>query len=187
MTDDPAGAAPRRALVRKLWPHERAAYLAHLRRLDPATRICRFGRPIDDRALEAHAAAHFNIDALVYGALVRGEVRAAGELHGAWLKPGVPAEAALSVEPAWRRQGLGAAILDLLLTAARNRGRDAVMLVCLPENIAMRRLAERRCGDSFTRLDPETGRVTLSLRTPVTLWSEFSRDAADMLKALSER
>lgn len=168
--------------IRKLWPHERRAYLAHLLRLDPESRRLRFGAPITDHSVRSYAEATFGVEGPTFGLVLDGKVRAAGELRGSFEWPRIAAEAAFSVEPPWRRQGVGAALFAVILEAARNRGFREIVLTCLPENAAMRALVRRHGGRIACETCETSGRVRLETATPSSLLGEIAGDARAMLR-----
>jgi RimJ/RimL family protein N-acetyltransferase len=170
-------------MIRRLWLHEREAFIAHLCRLDPASRLSRFGVVMDDAALKAYATRTFGIGSLVYACVIDGVVRGAAELHGLFDLPRDHAEAAFSIEEPWRGRGLGGALLDCLLSAARNRGFRGLEIVCAPDNFAMLALA-RKGGLTIERCaDLARGRVRISGPSPASIASEAMRNGLAMLAA----
>ena len=57
--------------------------------------------------------------------------------------PGEPAEAAFVVSPDAQHHGIGTALLDVIVLAARNRNHPVIRVMCLRTNEAMRRLARK--------------------------------------------
>jgi GNAT superfamily N-acetyltransferase len=117
-----AGAADR---IRRLWPSDAAAYRDHLLRLDSDARYSRFGTVMVDAIVAEHAHACFGAETLIFGDFAEGEIRGAAELHILGAAAGIYGrygEAAFSVEKRWRRSGLGSALVERLILAARNRG-----------------------------------------------------------------
>jgi GNAT superfamily N-acetyltransferase len=78
-------------------------------------------------------------------------------LHGA--APGEPAEAAFVVSPAVRHHGIGAALLDLIVLAARNRNHPVIRVTCLPTNVAMHRLAQKADARLVLSYDEAVGEI----------------------------
>ncbi len=175
---------PAKPAIRKLWPHERGAYIDHLLRLDGPSRRLRFGAPLADSALIDYARASFGVEGPTYGLVVDGKVRAAGELRGAFDWPRRTAEGAFSVEEGWRRRGIGGDLFNAILEAARNRGFKELMLVCLPENAAMRAIVRRHGGAIAFDESEVTGRVRLKTATPASLLNEAARDAGALLRGV---
>lgn len=181
---DPHAVIVPHSTMRKLWPHERGLYLAHLKRLDSQSRFERFGMFMDDAALQRYAQKSFCIGGIVHAYLEAGHVRAAGELQGLLPLPIENAEAAFSVEPAWRRRGIGGRLFDAIVLSARNRKIPTLEIVCHPDNRAMMVLA-RHHGMILEHDGGEVhGRATLDLRSPASLMSETLEDAAGAVNAL---
>ncbi len=117
----------------------------HLRRLDADSRFERFGMTKSDHAVSEYAARCFANGDPIFGFFVDGVLRAAGELHGRGQKSvEEAAEAAFSVERQWRGQGVGAALLDSIVEAARDIGARTLDLTCLPHNRPMQRLVQKQ-------------------------------------------
>ena len=110
-------------LIRRLWPSDTAGFRDHLLRLDVDSRHSRFGGAVSDDFLVGYADRCFGIDDVIYGYLVDGVVRGAGELRGVGhnlpLGFGGSAEAAFSVEMDWRRRGVGSELMARIVRAAR--------------------------------------------------------------------
>jgi GNAT superfamily N-acetyltransferase len=172
----------RRWRVRKLWPHERGAYLDHLLRLDHESRALRFGAPLCDAALTQHAARHFAVDSVMYGLVLDGQLRAVGELHGTCDIPRRGGEAAFSVETALRRRGIGAALFAAVSDAARNRRFRMLSIVRQSRSPAMRAIVRRHLGeiDSVQDGDGDDSVDCLQLlpATPATVMGELQRELA---------
>jgi GNAT superfamily N-acetyltransferase len=132
-------------VVRRLLPADLAGFRDHLLRLDPDSRQDRFGMAVSDDFLRNYAERCFGIDDVIYGFVVEGIVRGAGELRGIGynlpLGFGGSAEAAFSVETGWRRQGVGAELMSRIVRAARNRRAETLYMSCLVNNRAMLQLA----------------------------------------------
>jgi RimJ/RimL family protein N-acetyltransferase len=119
----------------------------HLLRLDPESRYNRFGLAVSDAYLERYAAQDFDGDDLVFAYCVDGRAVAVGELRG-FDRSGVMAEAAFSVERAWRGAGVGSALLERIVETACDLGVEGIFLTCLPQNRAMQKIVQkfaRRC------------------------------------------
>ncbi|WP_306223050.1 GNAT family N-acetyltransferase [Bosea beijingensis] len=168
-------------VIRRLWPTERDLFREHLLRLDPVTRHQRFGTVVNDAFLENYARTTFGVGGLVYGYVVDGAVRGAAELRGLDDIIALTGEAAFSVEAPWRRRGVGSQLFGRLITAARNRGVRTLYLTCLPENMAMRRLAAKFEADLVGGYADVEGVIATGAPTPFTILDE----ALDNAKGLA--
>jgi RimJ/RimL family protein N-acetyltransferase len=133
--------APRSAWVfRKLWPQHAGALAAHHLRLDPEQRSFRFGRAVADEWVARYAASTDWMRSLILGCWIAGELRGVAEiklLGRAWPRS---AEAALSVERRFEGRRLGTELFHRGLLLARNRGIGRLSMLCLPENLRIRRI-----------------------------------------------
>ncbi|MGY2048118.1 N-acetyltransferase family protein [Methylobacterium sp. JK268] len=130
--------------IRRLGMGDRAALAAHFGRLDPASRFNRFMGAVSEAGARAYGEAAPARAGLVYGAFVAGTLRGVAELRPTGPGGLAPeAEAAFSVEPGFRRRGLGTALGRRLCAAARQAGVGAMHLRALPTNAALLALARR--------------------------------------------
>lgn len=179
-----------RGEFRRLWPAERASFLAHLLRLDARTRRERFGTAVNDGFLENYVTTTFGVGGIVYAYIEEGEVRGAAELRGLDDIVAQTGEAAFSVEAPWRRRGIGSELFARLITASRNRGIGTLYMTCLPENVAMRRLAtkfEAHLDGGYADIE---GALAPGAPTPFTVLDEAldtARGFATMTLALQKR
>src|SRR5262245_43889309 len=67
--------------LHKLWIGDGKALRAHLKRLDPEARRLRFGGLTADQFIDAYVDTAFRLDAMIFGILIDGEVRASAELR----------------------------------------------------------------------------------------------------------
>jgi GNAT superfamily N-acetyltransferase len=149
-------------IPRRLTPAERGALLAHLLALDTTDRRSRFGIAVSDEFVSDYAnAVDFDNDA-VFG-VFDADLALVGAAHLA-LVPDRP-EIGISVLPALRARGIGAALLARVRLYASNRGLRKLYLRCLRENTAMMHLARRENmhvttesgeTDAWVRLSPPT-------------------------------
>ncbi|SEG76097.1 GNAT family N-acetyltransferase [Bosea lathyri] len=167
-----AGIVTGQGEIRRLWPAERDLFKAHLLRLDAVTRRERFGTAVNDEFLENYAVTTFGVGGLVYAYIEAGEVRGAAELRGLEDIVAQTGEAAFSVEKAWRRRGLGETLFSRLIMAARNRGIGTLYMTCLPENVAMRRLARKFEADLVGGYADVEGVIATGGPTPFTVLDE---------------
>jgi len=128
--------------VQRLKPGHRPEILRHLLRLPAHDRRLRFGRAIQDAAVESYVVQlDFERDR-VFGILSPG-LELLGVAHLA-LDPGHQlAELGLSVDPGCRGMGYGFALLQRGVLHAANLGFDALFMVCLAENGIMMHLARK--------------------------------------------
>lgn len=156
--------------IRMLTPFEIDKYRDHLLRLGPEDRRLRFGGFTDTTRVvefadgiklrDTRVLAHLDPDL---------EVVAAVQIS---VLPGGAVELAFTVDPAYRRSGIGTALMDRALLWARNRGLSHVHVHCLAENIAMRRLV-RGAGMGMTTEAGETQAIMeLPRATPLSLVAE---------------
>lgn len=170
--------------IRKLWPSDRDALKAHFNRLDPETLRLRFGGMPAPDFIESYIATLYQLGTTVFGAFIAGELHASAELRP--ILPARPreAEAAFAVEKPFQDKGLGSALMDRVLTAAQNRGIARLHMICLTENIRMRRLAGK-FGARIKLADGEvTGRLDPPYPTPVSLLDELFFEARGFATAV---
>ncbi len=179
--------------VRRLWPSDMEAYRDHLLRLDPRSRHERFGGGMSDDFLVHYAEHCFGQGDLLYGAYIDGELVGAAELRSnmaIWSEQApfgrhIHAEAAFSVEEALsparhRREALPA-------HPARgdsNHGVETIEIICLPDNIGMRMLAQKFKTHFTFEESNLTGRLRARRPTPFSLMREASGDVVDFGAAL---
>ena len=178
--------------IRRLWPSDMEAYRDHLVRLDPSSRHERFGGGMSDESLVHYAEHCFGQGDLLYGAFVDGHMCGAAELrssHAIWSEQApfgrhIHAEAAFSVENEYRRRGIGEKLFRRIQRAATNHGVETIEIICLPDNVAMRMLAQK-FKTHFTFEENElTGRLRARRPTPFSLMREASGDTLDFGAAL---
>ncbi len=178
--------------IRRLWPSDMEAFRDHLLRLDARSRHERFCGGISDDFLVHYAERCFGQGDLLYGGLIDGELVGAAELRSnsaIWSEQApfgrhIRAEAAFSVEQDYRRRGIGEKLFKRIQRAASNHGVETIEIICLPDNVGMRSLAQKfkMC---FTFEDCAlTGRLLALRPTPVSLMREAAGDSVDFGLAL---
>lgn len=169
----PLGAAS----VRRLRGDEHALYRDFMLGLGARTRHDRFCAGVDDGFIVRHAARVFGSGALVYGCFLDGTLRGVAELHLG--RDGQPSEAAFAVDPRFQSRGIGTALLEAVVLAARNRNAVRVRVTCLRTNLAMRRLAQKAEARLTLTLDEVEGEITAPRATPLSWAREFAAEVAD--------
>ena len=114
---------PEGGVIRKLWIGETAKYREHVLRLDPESRRNRFAGGVSDEFVRNYVDLTTALDAVVHGFFIGG-IDARRRRIAAARRAKFPhqAEAAISVEKPWQSHGVGSALLQRTLLAARNRG-----------------------------------------------------------------
>lgn len=173
--------------IRRLWPTDKDAFREHLLRLDARSRHERFGGGMSDEFLVHYAENCFGKGDLLYGAFVDGHMCGAAELRSdsaIWTEQApfnrhIHAEAAFSVETEYRRRGIGETLFKRVLRAATNHGVETIEIVCLPDNVGMRRLAQKFKTQFAFEESALTGKLTARRPTPLSLMREASTDIVD--------
>lgn len=142
-SNDNRPSAPAGRVFRKLWPPDAEALTTHLLRLDLEQRAFRFGRAVGDEWVARYAASTNWTRAVILGCWIAGELRAVGELKLLDGPRPPSAEAALSVERAFEGRGIGTELFHRGLVIARNRGITRVTMLCLPDNLRVRRIIRK--------------------------------------------
>jgi GNAT superfamily N-acetyltransferase len=168
--------------VRRLWFGETELYGQHLLGLDAESRRNRFGGSVSDEFIQRYAEASEFSGAIIHGFFVHGVLRGAAELRS--LSRAGEAEAALSIERAWQSRGVGTALLEHLLLAARNRQIQRLHILCLAENRRMQQLARK----FDAQLSIQSGSVVCEMKTPrptpMSVMHELVADGADLALAM---
>jgi len=173
--------------IRRLWPSDMEAYRDHLLRLDSRSRHERFGGGMSDDFLVHYAEHCFGQGDLLYGALFDGRLIGAAELRSntaIWSEQApfgrhINAEAAFSVEQGYRRRGIGEKLFKRIQRAASNHGVETIEIICLPDNIGMRSLAQKFKTHFTFEESALTGRLRARRPTPFSLMREAAGDAVD--------
>jgi GNAT superfamily N-acetyltransferase len=168
--------------VRKLWIGEAELYRQHLLRLDAESRRNRFGGAVSDEFIRRYAEPSALIDAIIYGLFVDGVLRGAAELR--LLEHAGDAEAALSIERAWQSRGVGTALLERVLLAARNRQIERLHMLCLAENRRMQRLARKFGAELSFQSGGVVGEMKARHPTPMSVMCELAADSTDLAAAI---
>lgn len=183
------------AEMRRLWSADMGAFRDHLLRLDPTSRHQRFGGGMSDDFLRHYAESCFGKGDLVFGAVLDGHVVGAAELRSnqaIWAEQApfqrhLHAEAAFSVETAYRRRGIGEQLFSRIVSAASNHGVETIDIVCMPDNVVMIRLAQKFKANFTFEENMYTGRLVARLPTAYSMLSEISHDMRDYTASLFDR
>jgi RimJ/RimL family protein N-acetyltransferase len=173
--------------IRRLWPPDMDGFRDHLLRLDPRSRHERFGGGMSDDFIVHYAEHCFGKGDLLYGAFVGGRLIGAAELRSSqaiWSEQApfgrhIHAEAAFSVEEAYRRRGIGEQLFKRIERAASNHGVETIEIVCLPDNVGMQRLAQKFKTVFNLEENSLAGRLTARRPTAFSLMREASGDMLD--------
>ena len=128
-------------VTRELTRLERPKLAAHFLALHAEDRRLRFGLPIPDAVVADYAERIDFANDAVFG-VFDDELVLAGAAHLARAED--HAELGVSVLPAHRGRGIGAALLERAHTHARNWGIGTLFMHCLTENAAMMHLARKQ-------------------------------------------
>jgi GNAT superfamily N-acetyltransferase len=161
--------------IRKLWIGELDKYRAHLLRLDPESRRNRFGGAVSDEFIENFVALTRGLEVVIHGFFAGGELRGVGELRP--LDEPHTAEAAFSIEKNWQSHGVGSALLERTLLAARNRGIQQMHMSCLAHNRRMQQLARKFDADLSFDFGSVVGEVEAPYPTPMSWLREVFADS----------
>lgn len=170
-------------LIRKLWGVETDAYRDHLLRLDAESRRSRFGGAIADEMIRTYAATAHGPDVIVHGFFVDGVLRGAADLRIIGPFYGREAEAAFSIEKAWQSHGVGSALLERSLLAARNRGIKLLHVCCLAENQRMQQLARKFEAELTFDFGTVIGKMENPHPTPLSVMRELVVDSHSLAAA----
>jgi GNAT superfamily N-acetyltransferase len=94
------------------------------------------------------------------------------------------AEAAFSIEKPWQSHGVGTALLERTLLAARNRGLRHLHMACLAENRRMQQLARKFDAELTFDFGSVVGEVEAPQPTPLSLMREIVADGHGFATAL---
>lgn len=167
--------------IRKLWVGESAAYRDHLLRLDNDSRRRRFGGAVSDEFVADYADKARGVGVVLHGFFVDGELRGCAELRMSDSPFSRDAEAAFSIEKNWQSHGVGSALLERTLLAARNRGVRTLYMHCMSENEKMQHLARKFEAD----LHFEFGSVVGDVEPPRSTLLSWTREMLEDSYALT--
>lgn len=175
------------AEIRRLWVSDLPAFRDHLLRLDDTSRHLRFGGGVSDSFLRQYAEHCFGKGDLVFGAFLDGGLHGAAELRSSraiWTEQApfnrhIHAEAAFSVEDAYRKRGVGEKLFGRIVEAARNHGVETIEIICMPENAPMLRLAAKFKTEFVFDSNQLTGKLTARRPTTMSMLREVVNDVAD--------
>lgn len=170
--------------IRKLWIGEFDSYRDHLLRLDADSRRSRFAGAISEDYIRAYAKDLNHLDAVVHGFFVDGVLRGAAELRPLGTRLAKEAEAAFSIEKPWQSHGVGSALLERTLLAARNRGIKFLHMACLGQNRRMQELARKFDADLKFDFGSVVAEVKTSRATPMSFLREFVTDGHGFANAV---
>ena len=166
------------SIIRNLSRADRDGLAAHLLALDAADRRLRFGTPLSDIGVRGYVAGiDFARDA-VFG-VIDCDLRIVGAAHVA--RGDGHAEVGLSVLPEFRRRGVGGALLERSAMHARGWYVRKLLMHCLAENVAMRRLAQRQRMRIVTESGESEAWLALAPPDPATVAGEFVADRVGLL------
>ena len=164
-------------LIRKLWGVETHAYRDHLLRLNAESRSNRFCGGIADDTVRSYAATALGSDVVLHGFFVDGVLRGAADLRIVRPLHRQEAEAAFSIEKPWQSHGVGSALLERSLLAARNRGIKHLQVCCLMDNQRMQQLARKFEAELSFDFGTVIGTMQNPHPTPLSVMQEMAVDS----------
>lgn len=170
--------------IRKLWIGEAERYRDHLLRLDPESRRSRFGGAVSSAFIRDYADIALGLDGIFHGFFVDGVLRGTAELRPIGPPLAREAEAAFSIEKPWQSHGVGSALLERTLLAARNRGIKFMHMACLADNTRMQQLARKFDAELTFDFGNVVGEVAAPRPTPLSLVREIVADQHAFATAL---
>ena len=157
-------------------------------RLDGDSRARRFGGGVSDARVIQYADTALTPGAIVYGFLIDGTLRGVAEMRRAGLPLATlvtpVAEVALSIETPWQSHGVGSALLERTLLAARNRGIKTLHMQCLADNRRMQQLAAKFNADLTFETGSVIGEVDPRRPNPLSLLREWVEDSQSLTRAM---
>ena len=171
-------------VIRKLWIADADQYREHLLRLDDESRRNRFGGAIADDVVIAYADSSLRAGAVLHGFVVDGILRGVAELRPLGGPLSRQAEAAFSIEKPWQSHGVGSALLERTLLAARNRGIKLVHMACLADNTRMQELARKFEAELSFDFGGVVGEVEAPHPTPLSIFRELVADGHSFATAV---
>ena len=116
--------------------------------------------------------------------IIDGIMRGAAELRPLGPAFGREAEAAFSIEAHWQSHGVGSALLDRTLLAARNRGIKRLHMACLADNRRMQELARKFAAELSFDFGGVVGEVAAARPTPLSVMRELVADGHGFATAM---
>jgi RimJ/RimL family protein N-acetyltransferase len=135
----------------------------HLFRLDPKSRSNRFLGNVSDSTLSTYPERCCEHGAEAIGYFQDGVMRGVAEMHPDGVEDST-AEIAFSVEPEFRRTGIGSELFRRVIGHARERRIDHLRMNCHPQNREMQALARKFQADIAIDRTGNIGRI--KTRTP---------------------
>jgi GNAT superfamily N-acetyltransferase len=172
------------ATIRKMWIDRSGPYRDHLLRLDPESRRNRFGGAVSDEFILNYVELSLGLDAVIHGFFVDGTLRGVAELRPLGKTFSDEAEAAFSIEKPWQSHGIGTALLERTLLAARNRGIKLMHMACLANNRRMVDLAKKFDAELKFDFGSVVGEVEAPHPTPMSVLREFVADSHGFATAM---
>lgn len=178
-------------LIRRLHPHERPLFAAHLRRLPPNDRQFRFAHAhVTDEIIDRYVTTIAEAD-LILGCFL--DDRLAAAVHVAFAED--IAEIGVSVDPDYRNQGIGAELFRRASHWARNRRARKLYTLCQSDNRAMLALAhklgmtihrESGTAEAFLALPPPdlvtvSDELSVGMESVLANWSDLMRTCQGVL------
>jgi GNAT superfamily N-acetyltransferase len=171
-------------VIRKLWIDRAGPYRDHLLRLDRDSRRMRFGGAVSDDFIANYIELSLGLDAVIHGFFVDGTLRGVAELRPLGRGFVDEAEAAFSIEKPWQSHGIGTALLERTLLAARNRGIKLMHMACLANNRRMVDLAKKFDAELKFDFGSVVGEVEAPHPTPMSVLREFVADSHGFATAM---
>jgi len=171
-------------VIRKMWIDRAGPYRDHLLRLDKDSRRNRFGGAVSDEFIENYIELSLGLDAVIHGFFVDGILRGVAELRPLGNGFAEEAEAAFSIETPWQSNGVGTALLERTLLAARNRGIKLLHMACLVNNARMIELARKFEAELKFDFGSVIGEVEAAHPTPLSVWRELVADTHGFATAM---
>jgi GNAT superfamily N-acetyltransferase len=134
--------------------------------------------------LDDYATLATSIDIVIHGFFVNGTMRGAAELRPIGASVAREAETAFSIEEPWQSHGVGSALLERTLLAARNRGITFLHMACLADNERMQQLARKFDAELRFDFGSMVGEVAAPHPTPLSVAREIVADTHGFATAL---